>query len=53
MLPDCFTCPYEVIQYNEHVLISQNQEIVAFSQTKIMLDLEAFNGIEEVFFQKT
>jgi len=47
MLPNCFTFPHEVIQYNEHLLNNENQEIEAFSGTKNLPDLEASSGIEE------
>jgi len=48
MLPNCFTCPYKVVQYNEHLHNSQNQETELFSGTKILPDLEALRGTEGV-----
>jgi len=48
MLLDCFTCPHEVVEYNEDLLNSLNQETEAFIGTKFLLDLEAFSRIEGV-----
>jgi len=48
MLLDCFTCPHDVVQYNKYLLNNQNQEMEAFSGTKILPNLEAFNGTKGV-----
>jgi len=48
MLLDCFTCPYKVVQYNEHLFNNQNKETELLSGTKIQPNLKAFSGIEEV-----
>jgi len=44
MLLDCFTCPYKVVQYGEHLVNGQNQETKLFSETKILLDLKDLGG---------
>jgi len=52
MLVDCFTCLYKVVQYVEHLVNGQNQEMELFSGTKTMLDLEDFSRTEGVFFRE-
>ncbi len=50
MLLDCFTCPYEVVQYGEHILNAQNKKMELFSGTKILHDLEFFSRTKRVVF---
>jgi len=36
--PRLFNLPHKVVQYGEHLLNNQNQEMELFSGTKILLD---------------
>jgi len=48
MLPNCFTCPHEVVQHIKHLLNGRNQEMELFSGTNFLPDLEVFSETEGV-----
>jgi len=52
MFLDCFTCPHEVIQYNKHLLNSQNKETEFFSGTKRIVYCKFLPMVSLTFLMK-